>query len=83
MHGGRSLAAGHVVSGNTEQGSGRHSKENHDLRKVEKVVEHGQQGKRKDTGARKEKTWMTLGVSSPSKSRAAEIYIEMEKPNVE
>jgi len=64
------------VSGNTEQGSGRHSKENQDLRKVKNVVAWGHQGKMKATPARKEKTWTTLGGSSPSECRAAEIYSE-------
>jgi hypothetical protein len=70
------------VSGKFEQGSGRHSKENQDLHKVEKVAERGHQHKKKDTQARKEKTWMTLGGSSPSESRAAEINSEIYKPNV-
>jgi uncharacterized protein (DUF1786 family) len=66
-----------VVSVNIEQGSGCHSKQNQDLRKVEQVVERGHQGKKKETRATKEKTRTTLGGSSPSESRDAEIYSEI------
>jgi len=72
-----------MVSGNTTQGSGCHSKENQDLRKVEEVVERGHRGNKEDTQARKEKTWTTLGGSGPSGSSAAAINSEIHKPNVE
>jgi hypothetical protein len=66
-----------MVSGNIAQGSGRHNKEHQDLRKVEKLVEQGHQGKKKDTRARKDKTRTSLGGSSPSESSTVEIYSEI------
>jgi len=66
-----------VVSGNTEKRPGRHSKKFQELRKVEKVVEWGHQGTKKDTQARKRKTWMTLSGSNRCESRSAEIHSEI------
>jgi len=71
-----------MVLGWTEQGSGCHSKENQHLHEVEKVVEQQHQAKMKDTRARKEKMGTTLGGSSPSQSRVAEIYSQIQEPNV-